>query len=155
MRNLIILIFLVFSIVGKAQTDSIVNVQEIGSGDIDLDIEEDVPVFQNKSPEPFLAVQEMPKFSGGEDSMWKFIYRNLVYPQAAKENEVEGKVWVKFTVTSTGEIINPRVISKEKLGYGCEESAMAVIIKMPKWKPGKQNGVPVDVYFNLSVKFKL
>lgn len=152
MRNLLILIFLVLSFIARAQTDSIVRIPDKGSKDFDI---EKAPFVSTTQDEVFLAVQQMPEFKGGQDSMMKFIYRNLVYPLQAIDNKVEGKVYVKFIVTSTGKIISPKVLSKEKLGYGCEEAAIAVIMKMPNWTPGKQNGQPVSVYYNLPIRFEL
>jgi protein TonB len=56
-------------------------------------------------------------------------------------------VHLKFTVTAEGNIKDIVILNKDKLGYGCEEAAMAVIRKMPRWTPGRQNGAPVPVYF--------
>lgn len=136
----------------QAGVDSIIdfNPDDIGNG----------PADEPKKEEIFNAVQEMPQFIPGdpaksEAAMMKFIYENIVYPQTAKDNNVEGKIRIKFTVKPDGTIKNAHVISKDKLGFGCEEEAIRVIESMPPWKPGRQNGNPVSVYFNLPITYKL
>lgn len=156
MRNFLILLFWVFSFMGHAQTDSIDTGQELLGDGINYGKDEDNRPPKVKQQDTFIVVADMPEFIGGQDSMMKYIYKNLVYPPQAKENGVEGTIRFKFIVTATGEIINPKIISKEKLGYGCEEAAMAVIMKMPKWKPGREKNIPVAVYYyNLPIRFRL
>ena len=113
-----------------------------------------------KSLEPFLAVEEMPQFISGdalrsEAAMVKYIAENTKYPKEAKTAGIEGSVRVKFIVSSDGTIKDAKIISKDILGAGCEEEAIRVIMSMPKWIPGRQNGQAVPVYFNLPVHFRL
>ncbi len=130
-----------------------------GDGDLDLPIDlggdGDKPIEPAKPQEPFLAVEEMPEFYGGEGAMVKYIAENTKYPEQAIAGGVEGSVRVKFTVTADGSIKDAKIISKDRLGSGCEEEAIRVILSMPKWKPGRQNGQAVPVYFNLPVRFRL
>lgn len=95
----------------------------------------------------------VPEFPGGQDSMYKFIYANLKYPKKAKEKGIEGKVYIQFVVEADGSLSNIKVL--KGLGYGCDEEAMRIIKKMPKWVPGGQNGKKVPVKFNLPIKFEL
>jgi protein TonB len=127
--------------------DDVVIIPDEGTGDQVID--------QPKEVEPFISVEQVPEFVGGEGAMMKFIAENLEYPQAAKDNSIEGRVHLKFTVTADGSIKDIVVLNKDKLGYGCEQAAIAVIQKMPKWKPGRQNGQPVPVYFNIPIRFRL
>ena len=87
------------------------------------------------------------------DSLKAFIERNLVYPQWAKDNKIEGKVFVTFVVEKDGSISGVKVL--RDIGYGCGAEAIRVVMKMPKWKPGKQRGKPVRVQYNLPIVFKL
>ena len=103
--------------------------------------------------EVFVVVEDDPEFPGGVDSMKTFIERNLVYPQLAKDNKIEGKVFVTFVVEKDGSISGVKVL--RDIGYGCGAEAIRVVMKMPKWKPGKQRGVPVRVQYNLPIVFKL
>lgn len=131
-----------------------------GTGNDDIIIPDEVGdgnqvIEQPKEVEPFVSVEQMPEFPGGEAAMMKFVAENLEYPQLAKDANIEGRVHLKFTVTADGHIKDIIILNKDRLGYGCEEAAIAVIKKMPKWKPGRQNGQPVPVYFNIPIRFRL
>jgi protein TonB len=102
---------------------------------------------------PFTYVEQMPNFPGGEEELYKFLQKNTKYPEMARSNAIEGTVYVQFTVTKDGTIKDVKVL--RGIGGGCDEEAIRVILSMPRWKPGKQNGISVPVYFNLPVKFTL
>ncbi|MBR5029263.1 MAG: energy transducer TonB, partial [Bacteroidales bacterium] len=71
----------------------------------------------------------------------------------AKQQNLEGRVFVTFVVEKDGSIANPKVL--RDIGGGCGEEAIRVVRSMPKWKPGKQRGKAVRVQFNLPVMFQL
>jgi protein TonB len=147
MKFLFLLALLSLSCLGFAQHDSIPH-------DL-LPPKDEIILDPTAKKEPFIAVEQMPVYPEGEAAMMRFIAENLVYPDSAIKKNIEGVVRIKFTVSTTGEIKDPMVLNKNRLGYGCEEAAMAVVMKMPKWIPGKQNGVPVEVYYNLPFRFRL
>ncbi len=93
----------------------------------------------------------MPEFPGGFDSLMKYLKENIVYPKLALENKIEGLVEVTFTIDIDGSISNIKV--RKSLGFGCDEEAMRVIRRMPRWKPGMINGKPVRVAYMIPVKF--
>jgi len=102
----------------------------------------------------------MPQFISGdpamswESRMMKFVSENLDYPEEARIAEIEGKVFVRFTVDKDGSIKDIDIMS-DLLGYGCEKAAYTVVSHMPRWAPGMQNGISVPVYFNLPIRFRL
>ncbi len=102
----------------------------------------------------YTFVELMPEFPGGEAALMKFLRNNVNYPSIASDNGISGTVTVKFVVDKNG-LINGVVVEGAKKGGGLEEEAMRVVKKMPKWKPGKQNGETVAVYFNLPIRFTL
>lgn len=102
---------------------------------------------------PLVFVEVYPEFPGGEDAMFKYIHSRLNYPKLAVENSIEGKVVVEFVVNEKGEINNTKIV--RGLKYGCDDEALRVINGMPLWKPGKQNGKPVSVYYTLPIQFTL
>ncbi|MBK6610621.1 MAG: energy transducer TonB [Sphingobacteriales bacterium] len=106
-----------------------------------------------KEPEVFTIVEQQPEFDGGEGAMQKFIQKNLEYPAIARENNIQGTVYVEFVVGSKGDISKVRVV--RGIGGGCDEEALRVVNKMPNWKPGKQGGQAVNVKFTLPIKFRL
>lgn len=95
-------------------------------------------------------VEQMPAFNG---DILAFIAKNINYPEAAREAGVQGRVGVEFVVNEDGSITDVRVA--RGIGAGCDEEAVRVIKAMPKWKPGKQNGVPVKVRFTQPISFRL
>jgi TonB family protein len=101
----------------------------------------------------YTAVEENPEFPGGVSEMYKFVNKNIRYPNAAQRANVSGRVFLKFIVEKDGSIANVEVL--KGLGFGCDEEAIRVISAMPKWKPGRQNGSPVRVYYNMPVFYQL
>jgi periplasmic protein TonB len=110
-----------------------------------IEVEESKPVFT--------IVEEMPSFPGGEAERNKFLATNIVYPQQATENGIQGTVYVSFVVDSKGNVTDVKVL--RGIGGGCDEEALRVVKMMPQWHPGKQNGKQVRVLFNMPIYFKL
>lgn len=97
------------------------------------------------------GVEVYPEFPGGMTAWAKFIQRNLRYPDAAQENQVQGKVYISFVVEKDGSITDVTVM--RGIGYGCDEEALRVIKKSPRWKPGMQNNKPVRVKYNIPIGY--
>ncbi|MBX7140594.1 MAG: TonB family protein [Chitinophagales bacterium] len=110
-------------------------------------------VVEEAKPQIFTYVEQMPDFPGGQTELMKYLQKNLRYPPAARENGIEGRVVLQFVVDEQGTISDIQVL--RDIGGGCAEEAVRVVKNMPPWKPGKQNGNPVKVYFKLPVTFKL
>ncbi len=98
-------------------------------------------------------IQSYPEFEGGMKAWAKFIQRNLRYPNAAQEVDAQGKVYISFVVEKDGSVSNVTVL--KGIGYGCDEEAVRVISKSPKWKPGKQNDQNVRVRYNMPLSFTI
>lgn len=98
-------------------------------------------------------IQSYPEFEGGMKAWAKFIQRNLRYPNAAQEVDAQGKVYISFVVEKDGSVSNVTVL--RGIGYGCDEEAVRVISKSPKWKPGKQNDQNVRVRYNMPLSFTI
>lgn len=101
----------------------------------------------------FFVVEVQPEFPGGLDSMYAYIQKNLIYPEKAKAEGIEGRVFITFTIEKDGSVSNVKIL--RGIGGGCDEAAKEVVEKMPKWKPGKQRGKPVRFQFTLPIKFEL
>ena len=100
-----------------------------------------------------IKTRNMPEFPGGSEALLNWIAKNIRYPEEALKQKAEGKVTVRFVVTSEGKIGNIDVIKSDNQIFN--EEAMRVVSSMPNWKPGSQNGVKVDVYSTVPVEFKL
>ena len=95
----------------------------------------------------------MPEFPGGEEELIRYLAQNIQYPKQALDGNTEGRVLIGFVVNKEGDIDDVKVL--RSIGDGCDEEAVRVIHKMPKWKPGKNNGKLVNVFYNLPVTFQL
>lgn len=114
-------------------------------------------VFQDKPESPpsevFVVVEEMPAYPGGDKAMMEFIYNNIVYPAEAKEKNIQGRVVLRFVVKYNGEVGDVQVIKGVDPLLNME--AQRVIENLPVWKPGKQGGKPVNVWYSVPVTFQL
>lgn len=103
--------------------------------------------------EVFVVVEDPPAFPGGDDARKKYFLDNIKYPQLAREQGIQGTVFVTYVVEKDGTITNAKVL--RGIGSGCDEEALRVIENMPRWVPGKQRGEAVRVQFNMPIKFAL
>lgn len=97
----------------------------------------------------------MPEFYGGNAEMVSYIADNLKYPEFEAKNNIEGKVMVNFTIDKEGRVSNVKAARIPAKGDNLAKEAVRVVESMPKWKPGKQDGKPVSVNYNIPIDFKL
>ncbi len=98
-------------------------------------------------------VQEAPQFPGGERAMNMFLANNILYPVEARKSRVQGKVTIAFIIRKDGSVTDAYIL--KDIGKGCGKASLKVVKSMPKWIPGKLNGVPVDVKHSIPVSFGL
>ena len=103
--------------------------------------------------EPFVVVEEMPMYPGGESELLKFIAENTQYPEAAKAEKIQGKVIVRFIVNTDGDTEGMSVIKGVHPLLDAE--AMRVIGMMTGFKPGMQGGKAVPVWYMVPINFVL
>jgi periplasmic protein TonB len=106
-----------------------------------------------EEPEPLIFVEEPPLFPGGKEALLKYIAENTKYPADAIENNIQGRVYVKFVVSADGTVKRAELL--RGLHPSLDEEALRVVSSLPAWKPGRQNGQPVSVWFNVPVTFQL
>lgn len=92
------------------------------------------------------------KFRGGESALLQFISQNLVYPVIAQEQEIQGSVILEFVVEKDGSIGDVKVI--KSLSKECDQAAIDVVRKLPRFAPAKKQGKPVAVKFRLPIRFR-
>jgi protein TonB len=133
---------------------SVVTVTGDPSGTVDIrdvDIITDVPATP-KDPIPSF-VEQMPQFPGGEKEMMSWLSSHIQYPAIAAEKGIQGRVVLRFVVRPDGSIDDVTVV--KSLEPSCDKEAIRAVKSMPKWIPGRQNGNPVSVYYNIPVQFRL
>jgi TonB family protein len=112
-------------------------------------------VEEVKEPEIFDVIDEPASFPGGVEAMKTFISKNLKYPEYMKEANIQGKVFLKFIVSETGEISDIKILRGLPDCKECDTEAIRVVKTMPKWIPAKNDGKVVKSYYTLPVSFKL
>ena len=108
--------------------------------------------YETQTEKVYTKVEEMPSYPGGDKELEKYLM-NMKYPEQARKNGISGKVYVSFVIDSNGQVKDEKIL--RGIGGGCDEVALEMVQKMPRWKPGKQGGVPVAVQYNLPVQFNL
>jgi protein TonB len=108
---------------------------------------------EEPEPEPFVVVEEMPMFPGGDAELLKYIAEHTNYPEVAKENNIQGRVIVRFCVTSKGGVNQVSVL--KGVDPELDAEAVRVVNSLPAFKPGKQGGKPVPVWYMVPITFTL
>jgi len=101
----------------------------------------------------FTTVEEMPEYAGGTDALMKFIGRNTMYPDSARSNNIEGKLYVSFIIEPDGRSTEHKII--RGIHPLLDAEALRVCRLITYEKGGKQSGKPVRVQYTLPLKFTL
>lgn len=136
--------------------DNILNLED--DDDLGVEIMEYVEGPEEEEIEeeaiPFQLVEQKPSFRGGDANQFsKWVNERLVYPEIAKENGVQGKVMIQFTVENDGRVTNVRVL--RGVDPSIDKEAVRVVSSSPKWTPGKQRDRAVRVTYTFPVIFQL
>jgi TonB family protein len=115
--------------------------------------EKDEEIVVSDGEQVFLVVEQPPTYPGGLDKMYEFLNQNTRYPEVAKKQNIQGSVFISFTVEKNGTISEATLI--KGISKECDQEALRVVKLMDKWNPGMQSGKAVRVKFVLPVKFKL
>lgn len=132
------------------------NIEDSNEGFEIMDYIESAPEEENIEEEaiPFQLVEEKPSFNGGDANEFsKWVNSRLVYPEIAKENGVQGRVTLQFTVNADGSVSNVKVL--RGVDSSLDKEAVRVVSSSPKWKPGKQRDRAVKVTYTFPVIFQL
>ena len=102
---------------------------------------------------PFVVVEEMPMYPGGDAALLKYINEHAQYPEVAKENNIQGRVIIRFCVTAKGGVSQVSVL--KGVDPELDKEAIRVVNTLPAFKPGKQGGKPVPVWYMVPITFTL
>ena len=108
---------------------------------------------KDKEAEPFVVVEEMPMFPGGDAALLKYIAENVIYPDSAKAYNIQGRVIVRFAVTSEGTVNKASIL--KGVSADLDNEALRVVESLPKFRPGKQGGKAVPVWYMVPITFTL
>jgi protein TonB len=133
--------------------------QSLDDTDVPVDIQEYVrqEVVEEEvedDPIPFVTVEQKPTFNGGDaNGFAKWVNSRLVYPEVAKENGVEGRVTLQFTIGKDGRLQDVKVLNSPDESLAQE--AVRVVSSSPKWEPGRQRDRTVKVSYTFPVIYRL
>jgi len=141
----------------KLEDDLFMNLEDDANLGVEIMDYKEVEVVEEVVEEeaiPFQLVEEKPSFNGGDANEFsKWVNSKLVYPEIAKENGVQGRVTLSFTVEKDGSVTNVRVL--RGVDPSLDDEAVRVVKSSPKWKPGKQRDRTVKVTYTFPVIFQL
>ena len=136
--------------------DNILNLEDDSNLGVEIQdyIEEVKEEVVEEEAVPFQLVEEKPQFEGGDANKFsKWVNERLVYPEVAKENGVQGRVMLQFTVGTDGSVSGVKVL--RGVDPSLDKEAVRVVSMSPKWKPGKQRDRKVKVTYTFPVIFQL
>ena len=140
----------------KLDDDMFMNLEDDNTG-VEIQEYKEAEVIEEEEEEeaiPFQLVEQKPSFNGGDANEFsKWVNSRLVYPEIAKENGVQGRVTLQFTVEADGRVTNVRVL--RGVDESLDKEAVRVVSSSPKWKPGKQRDRAVKVTYTFPVIFQL
>ncbi len=112
------------------------------------------PNIQSSQVNEIRLPEEMPEFPGGAEALKQYIARSINYPESAKENGIQGRVYVTFRISKEGKVTDAKVA--RGIFPALDKEAVRVVSSLPNWNPGKQNGQPVEVVgYGIPVDFEL
>ena len=129
----------------EADEDTQVEIVEI---EIEIEVDE-----EEEEAQIFFIVEKMPEFLGGELGLRKYIVTHVKYPNIARENDIEGKIYIRFCVTALGKVEKVSVF--RGVDPILDKEAVRVVKALPKWKAGEQRGKKVNVWYTVPINFQL
>jgi TonB family C-terminal domain len=120
-----------------------------------IDLIPTVPEETSK-PEPVFLIgqlEENPEFPGGMLGLQKYLSQSVRYPSLAQEQNIQGTVYLTFIINKEGKVENVSIL--RGVDKALDNEALRVVSSLPTWKPGRQNGRPVKVSFQVPIKFQL
>lgn len=143
------------TVVEDDEEESDIDIDSESDEDTQVDI--DMSSFEEEEEEvepiAFAVVEDKPEFPGGDAALMKFLAEHTKYPEIAKENGIQGKVYVQFVIDQTGNVTSVSVV--RGVDPYLDKEAKRVVSQLPDWKPGQQRGKPVPVTYIVPINFKL
>lgn len=136
----------------QEKTESPVSPKTTGTGNERISEKEEMSKASSID-EIFIAPMQVAEFPGGQVQLAQWLASNIQYPAVAAENEVQGRVIVKFVVEKDGSISQPSVV--KGVDHDLDKEALRIVKAMPRWTPAKNDGETVRSYFTLPISFRL
>jgi len=109
---------------------------------------------ENKSKDGvYQEVEEMPEYPGGEKALMNDLIGKIKYPEEAKKNGIQGKVFVSFVVDEQGKVTNAKI--ERGVEASLDTESLRVVSELKTWKPGKEKGKAVKVAYTIPINYAL
>ena len=112
-----------------------------------------VAVDEDDNPLNFRIVEQLPEYPGGMAALVQWLTRNIIYPQEARKNNIQGRVVVSFIINTDGSLSDIHLTKTAH--FLLDREALRVAKLMPKWKPGIANNKPCRTLFAIPIEFKI
>lgn len=112
-----------------------------------------VPQTDSQGGQIFMVVEQMPEFPGGQEGMMNYLSTNIVYPEQAVEEKIQGRVYIQFVINTEGGTEQLKILRGTHPLL--DNEAYRVVQEMPAWQPGMQRGRPVSVSYTVPINFAL
>ena len=112
-----------------------------------------VAVDEDDNPLNFRIVEQLPEYPGGMAALVQWLTRNIIYPQEARKNNIQGRVVVSFIINTDGSLSDIHLTKPAH--FLLDREALRVAKLMPKWKPGIANNKPCRTLFAIPIEFKI
>ncbi|HBX52186.1 MAG: hypothetical protein A2275_00960 [Bacteroidetes bacterium RIFOXYA12_FULL_35_11] len=129
------------------------NIEPDYDDQLDIKPENNALIDDSEMAPPLTYAEEMPAFPGSDDALMQFIGNNIIYPQEAKEMNIQGKVYIYFVVNKKGKVEDVRL--ERGVDPLLDNEALRVIKLLPDFAPGKMGGHPVKISLIVPIKFTL
>jgi len=117
----------------------------------DIDVQGDLEYFDDEPSDTLLIAEKMPIFPGGDEALRKYLAESIRIPAISGEINVQGRVFVNFVINKEGYVTNVKVA--RPFDPYLDAEAVRVVKSMPRWKPGMQDGKPVNVRYTVPIIF--
>ena len=144
MKAVVLMMMTTFEVIACAQNVPLI---------IDPDKEAEYLAERKDTINAYDVVEQMPCFPGGQGKLVEFIEENMQYPKKCAEKGIYGRVIVAFVVERDGQLSNIRVV--KSVHPALDKEALRIVNLMPRWIPGKQNGVAVRVKYLIPIRFSV
>ncbi|MFO7880327.1 MAG: energy transducer TonB [Bacteroidota bacterium] len=121
--------------------------------EVDIDMDSFEEEEEEVDPIDFAVVEDKPVFPGGDAALMKFLSEETEYPEIAKENNIQGRVFIQFVIDVNGKVTSVSVA--RGVDPYLDKEAKRVVSQLPDWKPGEQRGKKVPVTYIVPINFKL
>lgn len=135
------------------QVSEVEDYQDMKNDNVTIPKNNEVSLQYTEDEKIYQTVEQTAEFPGGLQALMNWLSQKIHYPEEAQENDIQGRVVVKFVVNKDGTISDVSILKSVHPSLDME--ALRVVRQMPRWTPAKNNGHPVSSYFSLPINFRL